>query len=97
MRPGLDRHLLLKYHASIYTMTRDFAVLVAHLLASLPNLQHLYMVFPEPRFGRTEQNAIQRMLETSFEAPENTMLEKLETLHICSALREFFSLSLPES
>jgi hypothetical protein len=84
----LDRAVLLKHHASVYTETRNFAVLVAYLLASLPNLQHLYMVFPEPRYGSNDQDAIQRMLETSFETEENTMLEKLETLHIASALRE---------
>jgi hypothetical protein len=64
---GLDQDVLLKHHVSIFTKQGDFAVLVAYMLASLPNLRHLFIVFTEPGYWRTEQKAIQRMLEDSFE------------------------------
>lgn len=90
---GLDRNVLLKHHASIYTKIRGMVVLIAHLLASLPNLQHLSMVVPEHEFWTAEQQAIQTMLENSFENENNAVLQRLETLHICSALRQSISLS----
>jgi hypothetical protein len=86
---GLGQDALLKHHASVYTKNRNFAVLVAHLLASLPNLQHLFMVFTEPDYWTSEQKAIPRMLNESFENGDNGILQNLETLHISSALRQF--------
>jgi hypothetical protein len=86
---GLDRDVLVKHHASVYTENRNFAVLIAHLLASLPNLQHLFMVFTEPDYWTEEQKAIPRMLEEAFNNEDNQILQSLETLHISSALRQF--------
>ncbi|KAE9370888.1 hypothetical protein N431DRAFT_42898 [Stipitochalara longipes BDJ] len=83
---GLDQDVLLKHYASVYTKNGNFAVLVAYLLASLPNLQHLFMVFTEPDYWTSEQKAIQRMLDESFKNEDNAMLKNLETLHISSAL-----------
>jgi len=86
---GLDPDVLLKHHASVYTKNGHFAVLVAHLLASLPNLQHLFMVFTEPDYWTSEHKAIQMMLNQSFAEENNAVLQSLETLHISSALRQF--------
>jgi hypothetical protein len=86
---GLDRNVLIKHHASIYIKNRCMAVLVAHLLASLPNLQHLLMVFTEPGYWTPEEKAIQQMLEKSFENEDGVVLQNLETVDICSALRKF--------
>jgi hypothetical protein len=85
---GLDRDILLKHHASIYAKKADFAVLVACLLASLPNVRHLFIVFTEPSSWRTEQKEIQRMLNDSFKNEKTGILRSLETLQICSALRQ---------
>ncbi len=92
---GLDRNTLLKHHASVYTKKRNFAVLIGFLLASLPNLRHLFVVFREPSYWTLEQRAIQRMLEESFENKDEAILQNLETLHICSALRQFRHSSIP--
>ena len=86
---GLKQDVLVKHHASVYTEKAQFAVLVAHLLASLPNLQHFFMVFTEWDYWNSEQRAIQIMLNKSFEKGDNTVLQSLETLHISSALRQF--------
>lgn len=86
---GLDRDILIKHHASIYTKNRAMAVLVAYVLASLPNLQHLLMVFTEPGYWTPEEEAIQQMLDNSFEDEESVVLQNLKTVDICSALRQF--------
>ena len=86
---GLDQEVLLRHHASVYTKHGNFAVLVAHLLASLPNLQHLFMVFTEPDYWTAEQKAIQTMLNESFENGDDSILQSLKTLHISSGLRPF--------
>lgn len=87
IKAGFEPDTFIIHHASVNTKERNEEVLIAHLLSSLPNLRELFVVFPDAHW-KWEECAIQRTIVKSFEAGENRLLANLESLHICSALRE---------
>ncbi len=86
---GLEENFLVDYRASILDNSED--KIISILLSKLPNLKTLYMVYPDQNFQfEGEGGDIQRMINKSFENENSTVLKRLQTLYMISALRLCF-------
>ena len=82
---GLPKAEIFDFEMDIRERKED--VLIAMLIATLPNLTTLYVVLPE------DQEAVLNLVKRAVR-PESVLLQRLETVYICSALRKRIAMSL---
>lgn len=79
------RSMLADYHTAITEDGEE--ILIPLLLTYLPNIQTLYMVVPDEYWE--EPKPIMDLLTDTEKVREYQVLQKLEAVYLCSALRKF--------
>ncbi len=80
--------ILVDYFDILHEENEDKLVIL--LLSKLPNLRTMWMVMPEVSFEWSyPDNAFCQFLENTSDLATSGVLQKLETLYICSPMRKF--------